>query len=247
MRPLSAALLIIGGLFVLTPLCSDASETAAPGVNPKDNITKMEVLFRYESYDDGAFMYVLPLKFDFAFNKNWGGNLELPYLSYNGRDLDENGIGDLAVRGRYLHPWGQMTLIAGGELIAPTASNDASGSGQWQVNPSGGLVYQFTETFFMYAGYKHIFSVLGDDDRADLNQSQPRFLMAKLTPKGQWFLADAKYTKSWEDSEDHVLDFEGEAGTMIRPSTGIFVRVGTSFLDSNKEFVVLLGIRKIWQ
>jgi hypothetical protein len=246
MRSMCATVLMIGGIFAVTPLCSDASESSAPGVNPKDNITKMEILFRYENFDNGAFMYVLPVKFDFAFNENWGGNLELPFLSFNGRDSDADGIGDFALRGRYLHPLGKITLIAGGEMIVPTASSDALGAGQWQVNPSGGLVYQFTGAFFMYAGYKHIFSVHGDGDRPDLNLSQPRFLVAKVTPKGQWFLADAKYTKSWKERKNQVLDLEGEVGTMIGPSTGIFVRTGTSYLDGNKEFVVLVGLRKIW-
>jgi hypothetical protein len=185
MRSFFAVLLIIGGVFAMTPLCCYASESSAPGVNPKDNITKMEVLFRYENLDNSAFMYVLPLKFDFAFHENWGGNVELPFLSFNGDELNEDGIGDFAVRGRYLHPLGKITLIAGGEMIAPTASSDALGAGQWQLNPSAGLVYQFTSSFFMYAGYKHIFSVHGDDDRADLNLSQPRFLVAKVTPRSR--------------------------------------------------------------
>jgi hypothetical protein len=246
MRLISTAILVLGSLILFTPLFSYASESAAPGVNPKDNITKMEVLYRYESYDDGAVMHILPVKYDMAFNKNWGGNVELPFLSYNGNGLDEDGIGDLAVRVRYLLTQGKITFIAGGEVIFPTGSDDALGAGKWQVNPSGGLVYQFTDTLFVFAGYKHIFSVAGDDDRADLNQSQPRLLLAKITPKGQWFLFDAKYTKSWKDSKDHILDLEGEVGTMISASTGIFVRGGTSILDSKKEFVGLVGIRKIW-
>jgi len=98
---------------------------------------------------------------------------------------------------------------------------------------------------FAFAGYKHIFSVAGDDDRADLNQSQPRLLLAKITPKGQWFLSDEKYTKSWKDRKDHISDLEGEVGTMIGASTGIFFRGGTSILYSKKEFIGLVGIRII--
>jgi hypothetical protein len=67
-----------------------------------------------------------------------------------------------------------------------------------------------------------------------------------LTPKGQWLLADAKYTKSWKERKNQVLDFEVEVGTMIGPSTGVLFRTGTSFLDGNREFVALVGLRKIW-
>ena len=109
---------------------SYASESAAPGVNPKDNITKMEVLYRYESYDDGAFMHIIPVKYDMAFNKNWGGNVELPFISYNGNGLDEDGIGDLAVRGRYLLTKGKITFISGAEIIFPTGSDGALGTGK---------------------------------------------------------------------------------------------------------------------
>jgi hypothetical protein len=43
-----------------------------------------------------------------------------------------------------------------------------------------------------------------------------------------------------------ALDVELEPGQMIDPRTGVFARVGTSFLDSTRDFGINLGLRRIF-
>lgn len=174
---------------------------AAPGVNPKDNITKTELLFRYDSLDLGDNSQSLTFKYDRAFNANWGGNLEVPIVGYKGFGINEAGLGDVQARVRYTGQIGTTSIILGGEFVLPTASDDALGRGKYQFNPAVGAVVPLSQTAFVYFGYKHYFSVGGDDDRADINESQPRILAAYTSPKGWWVLGDVKYTKSWEGDE----------------------------------------------
>lgn len=241
--------MLLGALSTTLLICHSAAAlaedpSATPGVNPKDNITKTEVLYRYDSLDLGDNTQSLTLKFDRAFNAQWGGNIEIPLVAYKGFGLDESGVGDLQARVRFTGQAGKISYILGAEVVLPTASGDALGRGKYQFNPVGGAVIPLSQTSFLYVGYKHLFSFAGDDARDDVNESQPRILAAYTSPQGWWVLGDAKYTKSWEtDKED--LDLEIELGQMVAPDTGVWTRIGTSALDSDREASILFGVRFI--
>ncbi|CAM5587715.1 hypothetical protein ATER59S_05225 [Aquamicrobium terrae] len=218
--------------------------SSAPGVNPKDNITKTEFLYRYDSLDKGDHTQSLTLKYDRAFDARWGGNVEIPLVAYKGFGLDEAGLGDIQARVRYTGQAGNTSIILGAELVFPTATDDALGRGKYQFNPAVGAVFPLSKTSFVYLGYKHFASFAGDGDRPDINESQPRILAAYTSPAGWWILGDAKYTRSWETHAEQV-DFDLELGKMVTPTTGIWTRIGTSALDSDRDASVLFGIRFI--
>ena len=241
--------------------------SGAPGVNPKDNISKFEVLYKYDDFNMGAGSHSLTLKYDKAITKEIGFNVETPFVYYQGFGLEDAGLGDVQVRVRYVKSFGQISPIAGLELVTPTATAETLGRGKWQLNPTVGAVYAFSPTVFAFVGYKHILSFAGDSDRTDINESQPRLLLAYTSPKGWWTLGDLKFTKSWECSPNSLvtdpgdlersvpslrcmkpqaLDLEFELGTMIAPTTGVWVRSGTSFLDSTREYGINVGLRQIF-
>jgi hypothetical protein len=222
------------------------SGESAPGVNPKDNITKVEVLYKYDHFDLAGSINSLTFKYDQALDQNWGFNAELPFVTFDGFGVEEAGLGDLQARVRYVTSMGQLSLLGGAELVMPTASDDVLGRGRWQANPVIGAVYMFSQTTFMFAGYKHFFSFAGDEDRPDISESQPRLILGYTDLKGWWLLSDTKYTKSWESDDLETLDVEAELGQMIGPTTGMWVRAGTSFLDSDREFGINLGLRNIF-
>ncbi|OYX98367.1 MAG: hypothetical protein B7Y80_15130 [Hyphomicrobium sp. 32-62-53] len=232
----------------LLPLPAPAqdSSASAPGVNPKDNITKIEVLYKHDGFENGPDVNSLTFKYDQALNKEWGFNVEAPLVHYKGFGLEESGSGDVQARLRYVKSFGQVSVLAGAELVAPTGSDDTLGRGKWQSNPVIGAVYAFSPQVFAFAGYKHFWSFAGDDERAAINESQPRFIMAYTDPKGWWLLGDAKFTKSWESLRPATLDTEVELGQMIGRSTAIWLRGGTSFLDSTRELGVNVGIRQLF-
>lgn len=229
-----------------TAVAQQSPDSAVAGVNPKDNITKFEVLYKYDDLKSGASINSLTLKYDTALNKEWGVNFEAPIVYYRGFGRDDAGLGDVQARLRYVKSLGQVTFLAGAELVAPTATEDTLGRGKWQSNPVVGAVYAFSPTVFAFAGYKHFWSFAGDDERSAVNESQPRLIMAYTDPQGWWLLGDVKYTKSWESPRPEVVDTEVEIGQMLGRSTGVWVRGGTSFLDTSREFGVNLGIRQIF-
>lgn len=241
---LLAATVVLGS--TLPAAAQQGDRSGAPGVNPKDNISKAEVLYKYEGFKGGTGINSLTLKYDQALSKEWGFNVEVPLVHYKGFGLEDAGLGDVQARLRYVKSFGQVSVLAGVELVAPTASDVTLGKGKWQSNPTIGAVYAFSSSVFAFAGYKHLWSFAGEDSRATVNDSQPRFIMAYVNPEGWWLLGDAKYTKSWEAPRPTTLDTEVEIGQMIGRSTGVWIRGGTSFLDSTRDVGVNLGIRQIF-
>lgn len=221
---------------------AEQSVSSTPGVNPKDNITKTEVIYRYDTLDIANYMQTIALKYDQAFNKNWGGNIEVPFLEYKGFGLKDSGIGDIQARFRYINQIEKASVILGGEAVFPSASYDTLGRGKYQLNPVVGSVFPIFDTSFIFSGYKHLFSIAGKDNRLDINESQPRFIAAYTSKKGWWTLGDLKYTYSWESKKEE-LDYDHELGMMISSNTGVWTRVGTSFLDSDRNASFLIGIR----
>ena len=77
-----------------TAVAQQSAESAVAGVNPKDNITKFEVLYKYDDLKSGASINSLTLKYDTALNKEWGVNFEAPIVYYRGFGRDDAGLGD---------------------------------------------------------------------------------------------------------------------------------------------------------
>lgn len=223
---------------------SYAQENSNPGVNPRDNLNKNEIFYRYDHLDLGDYTQSMALKYDKAFNKSYGVNIEVPIVNFKGFGLESTGLGDVQGRVRYIKPITHGTLIGGAEIVFPTASEDILGRGKYQFNPAIGMVYQLLETSFVYIGYKHLFSVSGDKTKADIDESQPRLLAAYTSIAGWWTLSDLKYTKNW-NSDQEEMDYDQEFGLMLNRNIGTWLRAGTSWLDSDRDFSVLIGVRLI--
>ncbi|WP_295447306.1 hypothetical protein [uncultured Thiodictyon sp.] len=97
--------LLTGALAVLSAMASygqaapePAAEGAVRGVNPKDNITKIELLYKYDAYTHGVAVNSLTLKYDRALSFAWGFNIEAPLPSYRGFGVAYTGLGDIQAR-----------------------------------------------------------------------------------------------------------------------------------------------------
>lgn len=223
-----------------------AEGNGAPGVNPKDNITKGEFFLKSDRLSGGVSLRAMAVKYDMAFNASSGANIEVPWIRLSTPGGASDGLGDIAMRVRYVTSSGPWSVISAIEVVAPTANRDDLGSGKWQVNPAIGAVYALTQTSFVYVGYRHVLSVAGDSHRAAISDMQPRALFVNVWPQGHWAMADVKYTRSLKGSKSEVLDLEAEAGTMLTRDVGAWVRIGTSRLDSPRRSGLLVGLRRIW-
>lgn len=173
--------------------------------------------------------------------------MELPLIRVDTGAQTFSGVGDIALRVRHVQSSGPWSALLAGELVLPTAGDDALGSGQWQFNPAAGVVYALSRTSFVFAGYRHVLSLAGDGDRPDISEMQPRVLLARVWERGYWALADLKYTRQLKGSPSETLDLEFEGGAMLSPSVGAWLRVGTSSLDSPRQWGVLFGLRQVWR
>lgn len=222
-----------------------AQDTTPRGVNPRENLSKLELIYRGDALDGSQRIDAYTVKYDRALTPLLGANVEVPIVRFSSPFLGETGLADVLLRVRYNVQVGAVTVIPGLEVVVPTASADVLGQGKWQLNPVIGAVTPLSPSAFVFVGYKHLYSVAGDDARRDVNASQPRFLVARLSPKGWWLLADAKYTHDWGTKLD-TLDVELEAGQMLSASMGISARIGTSAMDSARNSTIGLNLRFIF-
>lgn len=215
------------------------------GVNPRDNITKVDLIYRNEASAGGVRVNAMALKFDRALTAEVGANIEIPIVRLSSPGATDSGLGDTEMRLRYVKNDGAISWIAAAEVVTPTASSDLLGSGKWQLNPGFGAVYAVSKTTFVYAGYKHLMSVGGDSARPDINRSQPRVLAAITSPRGWWVLGDLKFTRDHKAGTDG-LDIEAEAGRMLTRDIGVSARIGTSALDSPRNRMLSLNLRHLF-
>lgn len=231
-------------LFAL-PCVAHAKDNAARGVNPADNLTKIELLPQLRAFGDSS-ITSLTLKYDKAIRKVFGINAELPLLRYSGYGMSDNGIGDLTVRARAQHTWGRHTVIGAGEFILPTATENTLGAQQYTFDPILGYVYSFGHNIFGALVAKQYISLHNTEPSfsPDINQGQYRMLIGYASQRGWWILADPQIWINFETGHQEILA-EIELGTMLNQTTGVWVRAGHR-LGGNwhrNDWTVLMGIR----
>jgi len=224
-------------------------DAAVRGVNPADNLTKFEILPKFTMIDDdnATSIFTTTFKYDRAIQGIYGVNFELPVGYFDSPFADEFGIGDFNLRARYQHQNGRFTWIAGLEAVLSVATDDTLGSGKYQLNPVVGGVYAFSAQTFAAVTAKHLFSVAGDSDRADIVQGQYRIILAHTTKDGWWFLADPQLWVDYHVGGRIHFAPEIDVGRMISPTTGIWLRAGGHVAGNwdKDEWNVSGGIRFI--
>lgn len=200
----------------------------ARGVNPADNISKIEVLPKLSVIDDagGISVVTTTLKFDRAIQGKYGINLEVPLSRFESPFGSSNGLSDINLRGRVQFPLGRSISIVGVEGVLATATSDTLGLGKWQLNPTVALVYPVSKHVFVAAVAKQLLSVAGDSNRDDIRQGFFRALVAYSSPKGWWVLADPQLYVDYARAGRTDMSIEAEVGKMVGPMTGAWVRAG---------------------
>lgn len=223
-----------------------AEEGGAPkGVNPKDLVTKVDVIVRRDQFEGGVRLDTLTLKYDRGLDERWGIAIEVPYGRFSAPGLKESGLTESKVKLRHVVSTGWGAWLAGGEIVVPTNDKTSLGSNKWQLNPSVGAVVSITPTVFVFAGYQHMWSVAGRDSAADVNQSQPRIIAAKTSPAGWWLMSDIKYTIDHE-TKAKTLDTEFEAGRMVARDWAVSMRLVNSSLDSTRRWGAVAVVRHLF-
>lgn len=115
---------------------------------------------------------------------------------------DVFGLGDIQLS-LFLSPAKSGALIWGiGPIFQfPTATDDALGSDKWSAGPTAAAL-TIRGPWVAGALVNHLWSLAGDDDRADVNQTLIQPIVNYNLPGG-WFLSSVPYiTANWEKDGD---------------------------------------------
>lgn len=260
--PLSVALLSEQSLMLTEPEPSRTGEAAFPesrqptaasdaavetGTDPSKLLLRFEINPQYIEQPGGSHIFSTNLKLDVPLTKSFAVAVEIPVIHAGGfpEPLDEEfGLGDIFLRARNVWSFERSSLIAGAELGLKTADDELLGSGKWQINPSLAYVYYLTSEYLVAISGKQRLSVAGDEDRADINQSELRLIGIAINPRGRWLLADYQPKIDWEQDGEvsHLLEFE--AGMMLTLSVGVSVRPGVGIgAHRDREWSIGVGLR----
>lgn len=221
--------LLITPIMTLLAMSNVMADTTVKGVNPADNLTKIELLPKISVLDNGAGVSAstLTLKYDQAIAGIYGLNFELPFARFEGYGLADNGLGDLHFRARVQHKWGQSVLIVGSEFVFPTATANTLGGNQYMFDPAVSYVYAFNKNVFVAGVAKQFISLYNQDSNLpDTTQSQFRMLLAYVSDAGWWALADPQIWVNYDIGVSEYL-VEFELGKMVSPTTGVWLRAGS--------------------
>jgi hypothetical protein len=142
----------------------------------------------------------------------------LPVISQPAPGTDRtNGIGDLNFTG-FISPKkpGKVIWGAGPALIFPTATDDVLGTDKFSIGPSF-VALTMKGQWVIGALASNVWSVAGDDDRADVNFFLMQYFINYNFPSG-WYLTSAPIiTANWEADSGNkwTVPFGGGVGKVF--------------------------------
>jgi hypothetical protein len=173
----------------------------ARGVNPADIDSRFDAIAKRVHLDPEGSVDSLTLKYDLKLNANWALNFELPaYTRLSAPGLEASGNGDLFARARWIGPAGAWTWGASVETVLPAASNDALGTGRYQLNGAVLAVRALSSQFIAGAAVKQVTSLGGDGDRAKFSNTELRLVPVFIFDGGWPVTGELRHT--WEHRSD---------------------------------------------
>lgn len=180
--------------------------------NPVSNLISLPFQFNHDSGygpndGDRTYVNVQPV-IPFSLNADWNviSRTIIPFIDQNdiaGDSGSQSGIGDINAS-FFFSPKepGPNGLIwgVGPVFLLPTASDDMLGSGKWGLGPTG-VVLKQTGHWTMGALANHIWSVAGEDDRADISSTFLQPFLTYTTPTAWTFALNTESTYDWKAEE----------------------------------------------
>lgn len=188
-----------------------AAELAKKLANPISSLISVPLQYNYDEYggvNDGASVSRLNIQpvIPFSLNSEWNliTRTIVPLVDQQDfplKTMNESGLGDI-VASQFFSPkaatargwiWG-----AGPVWLLPTASDEALGSEKWGLGPTAVVLKQQGPWTFGFLG-NHIWSLAGDDDRADVNATFMQPFVSYITKTKTTFGLASESTYDWEN------------------------------------------------
>ena len=200
---------------------SSADELAKKLQNPIASLISVPFQANFDfgiGPEDGSrftmnFQPVIPL----SLSEDWNliARVILPVIRQDdifGNSGHQTGLGD-AVVSAFFSPKaptsGGLIWGAGPVLLVPTATDDLLGTGKFGIGPTAVGLKQIGDVT-VGALVNHIWSVAGDDDRADVNTTFIQPFVAKNFPGGYALSLNTEVSQSWDnDATSGTINFIG--------------------------------------
>jgi hypothetical protein len=189
-----------------------AAELAKKLSNPVASLISVPLQYNYDTYggaNDGAAVNLLNIQpvIPFPLNTNWNliTRTIIPLLdrqNFAFEALNESGLGDI-VATQYFSPQSKMAgwiWGAGPAELLPTATEDVLGSKKWGLGPTAVALRQNGPWTMGFLG-SHIWSVAGEDERADISLTSLQPFMSYLTKTYTTFAVLTETTYDWKGEQ----------------------------------------------
>lgn len=187
-----------------------AAELAKKLANPIASLISLPLQYNYDEYDgvnDGASVSRLNIQpvIPFSLSQDWNliTRTIVPLVDQNDFPLEamnESGLGDITAS-QFFSPkaasargwiWG-----AGPVELLPTASEDVLGTEKFGIGPTAVALKQTGPVTIGFLG-NHIWSVAGEDDRADVNATFLQPFVSYITKTKTTIGLNTESTYDWE-------------------------------------------------
>jgi hypothetical protein len=190
-----------------------AAELAKKLSNPVANLISVPVQYNRDEYggaNDGAAVSTLVMQpvVPFSLNENWNliSRTIIPLVDredFPVAALNESGLGDITAS-LFFSPKaptaGGVIWGAGPVMLLPTATEDVLGTEKWGIGPTAVALKQTGPWTIGFLG-NHIWSVAGDDDRADVNATFLQPFVSYVTRTKTTIGLTTESTYDWESEQ----------------------------------------------
>jgi hypothetical protein len=187
-----------------------ADELARKLANPVASLISVPFQLNYDSgfgtTDADRWLLNVQPVIPFSIGEDWNliSRTIVPFVDIEGLApgrSGESGMGDI-VQSLFFSPKaptaGGLIWGVGPVFLLPTATEDALGAGKWGIGPTG-VVLRQSGPWTVGGLANHIWSVAGDDDRADLNATFLQPFVTYTTPTAMSFGVNSETTYDWEN------------------------------------------------
>lgn len=214
---------VVSWLLLITPMVTPVGLAEEVGGSAEEDLAKklanpvaslISVPLQY-NYDEGygpdgdgsrSLLNIQPV-IPFSLSEDWNliTRTIIPLIDQQDlpvRGADESGLGDI-MQSFFFSPKAPVKgwiLAAGPVALYPTASDDVLGGEKWGVGPTGLVLRQEGPwTYGLLAN--HLWSVAGDDDRADISTTFLQPFVSYITKTKTTFGLNTEATYDWQDAQ----------------------------------------------